>query len=362
MKKFKGLENYQHGTAAKVGVLLVNLGTPDEATAPALRRYLGEFLSDHRVIEIPMFIWKVILHGIILRIRPKRSAEAYKRVWNESGSPLMALTRGLAQKVAGKQRAFVMTDFAMRYGNPSVESVMEKMQASGVDRLLVFPLYPQYSGASSGSAADAVCNTLTKWRWVPELRISGAYHDDNNYIALLAEQVKQHWEQNGKSEKLLISFHGMPKRTLELGDPYFCQCHKTARLLAQKLALPDDEWEMAFQSRFGKAEWLQPYLVQRLQALPSEGTKNIDIICPGFAVDCLETLDEIANEGVEIFQEAGGEQCRYIPALNDSEAHADFLFDLINKKMTDWLEEDWEPSQADLAESRNMALNAGAKQ
>ena len=352
-----------------MGVLVVNLGTPENATTSAVRRYLAEFLSDTRVIEIPRLIWKVILHGIILRIRPAKSARAYQKVWTEKGSPLMAGTvelaegiqKGLSEKLPGKCNVQV----AMRYGKPSVQQGLEKLQAAGAERIMVLPLYPQYSGATTGSVADVVFQNLMKWRWVPELRLLGAYHDESRYIQALAKAIRFHWEVTdqkiNQAHKLFISFHGMPKSTLEAGDPYYCHCHKTARLLVDELNLQKDQWEMAFQSRFGKAEWLQPYAAKRLLELPAEGIKNLTVVCPGFAVDCLETLEEIAIEGKHEFLKAGGGQFEYVPALNASAQHVSLMVDRIINNACAWPEiyEETPTDKKNLQISRQLAKDEG---
>jgi len=368
-KKYLGQTDFQHGRRASMGVLLVNLGTPESASTSAVRRYLAEFLSDTRVVEIPRLLWKVILHGIILRIRPAKSARAYQKVWTEKGSPLMAGTaelaegvrKGLSEKLPGKCNV----QMAMRYGKPSVQQGLEKLQAQGAERIMVLPLYPQYSGATTGSVADAVFKSLMFWRWVPELRLLGAYHDEARYIQALAQSIRFHWEITDQkitdTHKLFISFHGMPKSTLEAGDPYYCHCHKTARLLADELNLKKDQWEMAFQSRFGKAEWLQPYAAKRFVELPAEGIKNLTVVCPGFAVDCLETLEEIAIEGKQEFIAAGGEQFEYVPALNASAQHVSMMVDRIVSNACAW-PEIFEQTQADensLLMSRQLAKEEG---
>jgi len=349
-KRFKGMSNFKHGRKAGMGVLVVNLGTPDEPTTPAVRRYLAEFLADRRVVEIPKLIWMLILHGIILRIRPAKSAAAYKKVWSEQGSPLMAGTADLTSKIEGTLNDRITgqcnVQVAMRYGNPSINDGLEKLLAAGAERIMVLPLYPQYSGATTGSVADGVFSTLSKWRWVPELRMLGPYHDDPDYILAVAKSIYTHWQDNGhltnkeldKGHKLFISFHGMPKATLLAGDPYFCHCHKTARLIAAELNLHEDQWEMAFQSRFGKAEWLQPYAAKRFVELPNEGVKNMTVVCPGFSIDCLETLEEIALEGRDEFLSAGGESFEYVPALNSSTQHVELMVNRIMKNASAWPE------------------------
>jgi len=336
--KITGLNNYQHGTPYRIGVVLVNLGTPEAPTPSALRKYLREFLSDRRVVEIPRFLWMLILHGIILRVRPAKSALAYARVWKDDGSPLMTGTRDLTEKLKNKfissssdkinNQAFII-DFAMRYGKPSINEVLLKLHQQGAQKFIIVPLYPQYSGATSGSVADAAFKEFLKWRWVPELHLIGSYHDHSMYIHALTNSIRQYWKKQGQPQKLLISFHGMPRATLDKGDPYFCHCQKTARLLAQKLQLDDSQWELVFQSRFGKAEWLKPYVAERLPQLPKEGVTDIQIICPGFAIDCLETLDEINIEGREEFLKAGGEKFDYIPALNTTDKHVEFHYQRI---------------------------------
>lgn len=371
VRHYLGLSDFKHGRKANMGVLVVNLGTPEQATTPAVRRYLAEFLSDTRVVEIPRLLWKIILHGIILRIRPAKSASAYQKVWTEKGSPLMAGTadlakeiqQGLNEQVPGECNVQV----AMRYGKPSVQQGLETLQANGAERIMVLPLYPQYSGATTGSVADAVFKTMLRWRWVPELRLLGAYHDDPHYIQVLAQSIRSHWEATGQvldnTHKLFMSFHGMPKYTLEAGDPYFCHCHKTARLLAAELNLQEGQWEMAFQSRFGKAEWLKPYAAKRFVELPAEGTKKLTVVCPGFSVDCLETLEEIAMEGQQEFIEAGGERFDYVPALNASAEHASLMVERIIKNASAWPElmDQKEGAESDLVLSRQLANKEGGK-
>ena len=366
--RFHGLSRFQHGRPPRLGVVLVNLGTPEAPEPAALRRYLAEFLSDHRVVEIPRVLWKIILHGIILRTRPKRSAQAYARVWTDRGSPLMVHSKSLTNRVeaALKERMIgpVSVALAMRYGEPAIDRVLKDLQAQGAERLLVLPLYPQYSGATTASVADAVFSSLMRWRWIPELRIMGAYHDDAEYIQALADSIRAHWGRHGQGDKLLISFHGMPRATLDAGDPYFCHCHKTARLIAARLELQDTQWEMAFQSRFGRAQWLQPYVAERLAALPGEGVRHLTVVCPGFACDCVETLEEIAMEGRDSFLQAGGERFEYVPALNWQPAHVQLQADRIMQHASGWPEtstaHDTSDQQQALAASRASALAAGA--
>lgn len=306
----------------KIGILVTNLGTPDAPTAKALLRYLAEFLSDPRVIEIPRPIWWLILHGIILRIRPKSSAKLYKKIWTEKGSPLLVGTKDLVEKLKTllnqEAEENIEIEMGMRYGSPSIPQSLVKLKEKNISKLIVLPLYPQYAAATVGSTFDKVSELLKKWRWVPELHFISGYHDNTSYILALAQSVQAHWATHPPGEKLLFSFHGIPKRCFDLGDPYYCFCHETARLVAEKLGLSEDRWQLVFQSRFGKAEWLQPYCVETLQTLAKDGVQSIDIICPGFAVDCLETLEEIAITNKKIFMDAGGKDYHYIPALTDA--------------------------------------------
>jgi ferrochelatase len=353
----------------RLGVVLVNLGTPESPTPAACRRYLGEFLSDPRVVEIPQLVWKVILHGIILRVRPKKSAHAYASVWTDAGSPLRVFSDALTVKVRQELERLmpgpVSVALAMRYGEPAIDSVLKELQAQGAERLLILPLYPQYSGATTGSVADAVFASLSRWRWVPELRFMGAYHDDQSYIKAIADSIRAHRKDHGESDRLLISFHGMPRATLKAGDPYYCHCHKTARLVAEELALEEHQWEMAFQSRFGRAAWLQPYVVERLEALPAEGVRHLTVVCPGFASDCLETLEEIAMQGRDSFLQAGGERFDYVPALNADAAHAGLQAARILQHASGWPETsaDYDPRRIEdaMALSRTYAQSAGAE-
>lgn len=337
---FKGLDSFSHQQKDKVGVVITNLGTPDAPTTPALRTYLKQFLSDPRVVEIPRLVWLMILHGIILRVRPKKSAHAYKSVWTERGSPLLWHTqdqttalRDRLQKSWGEE---VIVEYAMRYGNPSIDSVVDSMLEAGARKLVVLPLYPQYSGSTTGSTFDALALNLKSRRWIPELRFVSSYHDHPLYIKAMADKIKAYWQEHGKAEMLMLSFHGVPKRYLEMGDPYYCHCHVTARLLTEALELDQSKVITSFQSRFGKAEWLQPYTDQTLKSLPTKGVKSIQVFCPGFAADCLETLEEIAIENRDYFIEAGGSEYNYIPALNSDEAHIDLLQAIAESNLQDW--------------------------
>ncbi len=339
---YTGLAGHSHDIPARAGVLLVNLGTPEAPTAAAVRPYLAQFLGDPRVIEYPRLLWKAILHGVILRVRPKRSAHAYSRIWTEQGSPLRvgseALAAALQAELAQRRAGPIRVELAMRYGRPAVADTIARMQREGVRRLLVLPLYPQYSATSTGSVFDAVADTVKGLRWPPELRQINDYHDDPAYIAALAASVRAHWDRHGRGEKLLMSFHGIPERYLRAGDPYFCQCHATARLLREALGLTDEQAPMSFQSRVGRERWLHPYTDETVKALGRDGVKRLDAISPGFAVDCLETLEEIAMQNAEFFREAGGESMRYIPCLNADASHVDALAALVLRHTQGWPE------------------------
>ena len=333
MAKYKGNPEYKHDSPPCIGVLITNLGTPDAPTPAALKKYLAEFLSDPRVIEVPKPIWWFILHGIILRTRPKKSAEAYEKVWTENGSPLLDISlkqlEGIRTTIKDKTDFPIKVELAMRYGNPSIQSGLEKLREANAQQLLILPLYPQYSAATTASTFDAVAKELTQWRWLPELRMINHYHDNPAYIAALANSIEKHWQTNSKPEKLIFSFHGLPKHYFLAGDPYFCECQKTARLVAEKMNLSEDEYLVTFQSRFGPREWLKPYTDVTLKELAKKGTKSVNIVCPGFSADCLETIEEINIQNREFFTEAGGEQFDYIPALNDKPEHITLLTDII---------------------------------
>lgn len=335
--KYIGKSDYNHAATEKLGILITNLGTPDEATPAALRKYLAEFLWDPRVVEFPRPLWWLVLNLIILRIRPKSSAATYAKIWTDQGSPLMVHTKSqlseLKQKLLSKH---LEVDFAMRYGSPSIESVLMNMQKQNVTKLLVLPLYPQYSGSTTASTFDAVANVFKKLRWMPELRFVNQYADDEHYIEACADRINNHWKTHKQSQVLLFSFHGLPKRYLMSGDPYHCQCYKTARLIAEKLGLGKSQWKLAFQSRFGREEWLKPYTDKTLEAMPKENITSVDVFCPGFSADCVETLEEIDMLNRDVFMQAGGESFNYIPALNDSKKHIDALVGLIEKHMQGW--------------------------
>jgi protoporphyrin/coproporphyrin ferrochelatase len=349
---------FEHGQPPRVGVLLANLGTPDAPTAPALRRYLAEFLSDPRVVEIPKALWWPILHGIILRVRPRKSAAKYATVWTPEGSPLLVWTlkqAKLLQGYLGERGHPVIVQPAMRYGEPSIAAGMDALKAAGATRVLVLPAYPQYSGATTASTVDAVAAWAARTRHVPELRIVNRYHDEPAYIAALAASVRAHWQREGRGGMLVMSFHGMPARTLELGDPYHCECLKTGRLLAETLGLPREAWRVTFQSRFGKAKWLEPYTEPTLRALAGAGIERVDVICPGFSADCLETLEEIAQEAREAFLESGGKAFHYIPCLNDSHEGMAALAEVAMRNMQGWATQP--PPQPELDAQRERKLS-----
>lgn len=353
---------YQHGAPANTAILLVNLGTPDEPTAPALRRYLREFLSDPRVVEIPKPIWWLILNGIILPIRSSKSAAKYAAVWTERGSPLQTGTADLTQEVAAELDArghHLQVRYAMRYGNPSVSRALDELARQNVTRILLVPLYPQYCAATTASTLDAVTAWTRRSRRVPELRVLNHFHDVPAYIDALAHKIEADWQQHGRPDKLVMSFHGMPARTLKLGDPYHCECHQTGRLLAERLQLPPSGYQVTFQSRFGKQEWLQPYTAPTLRKLAQEGVGRVDVVCPGFSVDCLETLEEIAMEGKQAFLSSGGKTFRYIDCLNADPYWAQAFSGLLETHLQGWNTKTL-PNQATLAQTRSLAQAMGA--
>ncbi len=325
------------GADIKTGVLLCNLGSPDSAETAAVRRYLKEFLWDPRVVEFPRPLWWLVLNGIILRFRPRRSAAAYAKVWTEQGSPLIHISRqqehALAQALNVACGDRVVVELAMRYGQPSIRHGMEKLRQAGVGRIVVLPLYPQYSATTTATVYDAVCDVIKTWRHVPELVMLGAYHRRPAYIEALAASVREHWQQHGREGRLLLSFHGIPKRYTEAGDPYREQCEETAQLLAAALQLKDGEWGLSFQSRLGREEWLRPYTDETLEHWGREGVARVDVICPGFSADCLETLEEIDEENRERFLEAGGQAFHYIPALNGRDDHIAMMLELVKESL-----------------------------
>lgn len=326
--------------AVPTGVLLVNLGTPDAPTLAALRRYLAEFLSDPRVVEAPRWLWKLILHGFILRVRPSRSARAYSAIWTPEGSPLLVNSikqlkevAAVLQKAHGDNLVFAL---GMRYGNPSIARALRDLHGKGIERLLVLPLYPQYSATTTGSTFDALSAELGSWRRVPALQFVDGYCDFQPYIEAMAAQLRRHFAKQGRPQKLLLSFHGIPVEYAVKGDPYPEQCRSTAQRLARALQLAESEWQLVFQSRFGPRQWLQPYADLTLQGLPGQGIKHVAVFCPGFAADCLETLEEMSIVNRRLFLEAGGERFDYIPALNAESEHIRALAELIEQRLRGW--------------------------
>ncbi len=339
--RYLGLPQYPHAGTPRCGVLVVNLGTPQAPNAASLRRYLAEFLADRRVIELPRALWLPLLYGVILPFRAPRSARAYRKVWTDAGSPLRVNSESITAGLAANLRAAGIdadVRMAMRYGAPSVADVLDRWHAEGLRRLLVLPLYPQYSATTTASVFDAVYAAVQRWRWQPELRLITDYFGEPAWVQAMAESVRAHWATHGRAQQLLFSFHGIPKRYLLAGDPYFCQCQASARRIAAALDLTPDEWLLSFQSRVGREEWLRPYTDETIKALPKQGVRELDVVCPGFAADCLETLEEIAMQNAELFIESGGETLRYIPALNDSAAHIDALATLVRRHASGWPE------------------------
>ena len=336
--KYIGQTDYDHeGASPRQGILLCNLGTPDAPRPAELRRYLKEFLSDPRVVEIPRLLWWMILNLIILRIRPRRSAKLYQSVWTEAGSPLMLYSQG--QVAAVKQRLAekygdIPVVLGMRYGNPSMASAIKQLTDKNVRDIIVLPLYPQYAGATTGSTFDAIAKTFTKLRWVPELQFINGYHKSEGYLDALCTTIKRHIEQHGQPDKFVFSYHGTPERYLKNGDPYHCFCHQTTRLVREKLGFDESQVMTTFQSRFGREPWLQPYTDKTLEQLPEDGVKHVAVICPGFSSDCLETIEEINMEARESFIESGGDQFHYIPCLNDDPVHIDALVSILEKRLS----------------------------
>ena len=351
MAAYRGETRFRHDGPSAVGVLVSNLGTPAAPTASALRPYLKQFLSDPRVIELPRGIWWLILHLFVLTRRPAKSAALYRSIWRPEGSPLLVLSRrladGLTARLAGRARLPIRVALGMRYGSPSVAAALRELAAAGCRRILVLPLYPQYSAATVASTYDAVFAELATWRWVPELRTVGGWHDQPGYVAALAASIRELWDREGEPERLMLSFHGTPRRYFESGDPYFCCCQKTARLTAERLGLAPERLVVSFQSRFGREEWLRPYTDETVAALARGGVRSLDVASPAFAVDCLETLEELDGLNRKFFLDAGGERFRYIPCLNDRADHLEFLAGLALSHLGGWLEEPRADGEAD---------------
>jgi protoporphyrin/coproporphyrin ferrochelatase len=369
MPSFESSPEYEHGLPESLGVLLVNTGTPDAPTTQAVRRYLQQFLSDRRVMELPRFIWLPILHGYILRTRPEQSAAAYRKIWTDQGSPLLLHSKDIAgslqEKLSARLSGATHVELGMSYGSPSIESALDSLTQQYIRRLLVLPLFPQYSGTSTGSVFDTVTSLLQRRRWVPELHFINHYHDAAGYIAALAASARDFWDLHGRGERLLFSFHGLPRRTLDNGDPYHCQCHKTARLVSDSLELEEGSWHVSFQSRLGREEWLRPYTDDVLKTWGGENLGKMDVISPGFSADCLETLEEIEIRYAADFAAAGGGELRYVPALNARDDHVSFLSRLIERNVAGWPEAspDWSLSEAarEMDKSLQRAREMGAK-
>lgn len=366
---FRSEPPYTHGTPPATGILLVNLGTPDEPTAPAVRRYLKQFLSDPRVVEIAKPVWWLILNLIILNVRPAKTAAKYRSIWMREGSPLKVYTERQTQLLRGylgesvKQKLVV--EYAMRYGNPSVQAGIDALKARNCDRILVLPLYPQYASSTTGTVMDELGRVLANIRNVPALRVVRNFHDHPAYVDAVVKNLLAHWMKIGRpdfrTDKLVMTFHGLPRFHLDKGDPYHCECHKSARLIAEQLGLTKDQYVVTFQSRFGKAEWLQPYTDATLEKLGQSGTRRVDIICPGFAADCLETLEEIAMEGKETFLHAGGKEFNYLPVANDSEAFIQALKQVAVENLVGWLDDEQGPRSAEqMARGAALARAMGA--
>ena len=355
--------SYKHGTEEKTGILLVNLGTPDAPTAKAVRPYLKQFLGDSRVVEIPRAVWWLILNGIILNTRPKKSAEKYASIWLKTGSPLRVYTEKQAILLKGflgeRARSPFIVDFAMTYGNPSIPDALARLKEQNCQRILIMPMFPQYAASATGPVYDQVFAAMQKMRNLPAIRTVKHFHDHAGYIKALAANINDYWMRHGRPEKLVMSFHGVPKYTQDKGDPYPCECHKTGRLLAEELSLTSEQYTVSFQSRFGRAEWVKPYTTATLKDLGKLKTRRVDVVCPGFVSDCLETLEEIAMEGREDFQHAGGGEYHYIPCMNDNDQWIHALTDLVMDNLQGWLPE---ADSAKLEQGRLLALSMGAKQ
>ncbi|HET7757817.1 MAG TPA: ferrochelatase [Steroidobacteraceae bacterium] len=331
---------YAHDGAERIGILLVNSGTPAAASAAAVRRFLARFLADPRVVELPRALWLPVLYAVVLPLRPSRVARKYRRIWTAAGSPLQSLSERLRTELTARLAQQVLApltvELGMLYSEPGVASALRRLRECGAQRILVLPLFPQYCGATTGAVYDQVNAELRHWRWLPELRFVAGYREHPGYIEALRASVAEHWLTAGRTQHLLMSFHGIPERYFRRGDPYFCECHQTARLLADELMLREDEWSVAFQSRFGPGGWLKPYTREVLEASPARGVREVTVVCPGFAVDCLETLEEIDIENRSFFMRAGGQRYQYVPALNAGAAHAQCLTELIVEHCQGW--------------------------
>jgi ferrochelatase len=359
---------FAHDRTPRIGILLTNLGTPDAPTTGAVRRYLAQFLSDPRVVEIARWAWQPLLHGVILNTRPAQSAKRYKAIWTKDGSPLLVHSLrqrslvlgfvGQQLKRAGYPADLCPVEIGMRYGNPSIGAAIDKLRGQHCEKILVLPLYPQYAASTTASTFDAVAAHLASVRRVPALRFVETFHADDGYIKALAQAVNDYWVKHGRPGKLVLSFHGVPRRTLDAGDPYHCFCQMTGRLLARELGLAPAQWTLAFQSRFGRAKWLTPYTSDVLKALGKERTERVDVFCPGFVADCLETLEEIGIEGRALFMEAGGKDLHVIPCLNEHPRWIAALADLAVRNLAGWLAQPPDADARELTQARAKALGA----
>jgi ferrochelatase len=355
---------FRHDDPERIGVVLVNSGTPDSPAPADIRRFLCALLSDPRVVELPRIAWLTLLHGVILRVRPRRSAQKYRQIWTDQGSPLLveseALRGAIRQSLARRALAPFSVELAMLYAKPSVPEALAKLRSAGAQRILVVPLFPQYCGVTTAAVFDQVTAELQRWRWLPELRFINEYHDHPGYIEALRASVQQLWQRQprqGHGSHLLMSFHSIPEENFRQGDPYHCKCMRTARLLAEELNLPETAWSVSFQSRFGKGRWLQPYTADKVRELATQGVTDLTVVCPGFAVDCLETSEEIAIDNRAAFLAAGGKQFDYVPALNASVGHAGFLAELVAQHVQGWTQKSlYSPADNSTSRSERQRL------
>lgn len=363
MEKLKGQSKFKHGQTVKTGILLCNLGTPTNPDKKSVKKYLKQFLSDQRVVELPKILWWLILNVIILNTRPKRSAHAYAKIWTEKGSPLLFYSDNLTKALnhhLERETPWVTVSLGMRYGTPSILDALEKLIADGARQIIIIPMFPQYASATTGSILQLVFNYLSRLRWIPKTRYTTNYHNHPIYIKGLSDSIRNHWEKNGRPEKLLYSFHGIPESTFLEGDPYHCQCHETARLVSQALNLKTDFWSVSFQSRVGFAKWLSPYTDEEIVKLAKSNTRVLDVISPGFAVDCLETIEEINMQYKELFIEKGGKNLRYISSLNDGESNIELFKSMIFEELGSWAKEPPSKPEEQLAAAQR-AKTMGAK-
>ena len=357
MPQYFGETHFDHSSPERLGILVTNLGTPEAPEPADVRRFLAEFLWDPRVVEAPRWLWWLALNGVILRIRPRKSAHAYRQIWTDAGSPLLVHSRAIAERLAQRfDSQSTVVALGMTYGRPSIAQALRELNAKGARRILVLPLYPQYSGTTTASVFDRVTGELQNWRWVPELRFVTSYASEPLYIDAIATSIRDRWQHQGRAH-LLFSFHGIPKRYLLAGDPYHCECQRTARLVAQVLHLDRSEWSVSFQSQVGREEWLKPYTDELLSQYAKNGPKRLTVVCPGFATDCLETLEEIELRNRELFLKSGGEAYDYVPALNSSDTQIELLHTLISKHCAGWTPQ---ASADELRERKQRAITLGA--